>query len=243
MEENHGYRQVLGNTAAPFENALARGGVNFTHARARFHPTQPNYLEFFSGSTHGITDDDCIIDRISQPSLGGQLLRAGKSFTGYADGLTKPGAMTCESGDYYRYHNVPLAFADVPGSRVVPFSQFPNDSDSYSRLPALSWVTPNYAHDMHSGTIAAEDTWLATHLGGYARWASSHDSLLMVVFDEDDQNSGPNRIPVILAGAHLKSGDNPTPITHDTLVALIEDSVGVPRLGGAIGEQVPDIFT
>ncbi len=241
MEENHGYGQVIGNPAAPFENAMARGGVNFTNAHAGYHPSQPNYLEFFSGSTHGVTDDHCITNRLHERSLGGQVRAAGKTFTAYADGLPKPGSVICESGDYYRYHNVPLAFADVPASHVVPFTQFPRGR--YAQLPAVSWVTPNYAHDMHNGTVAAGDAWLRANLGGYAGWASGHNSLLMVVFDEDDDSGPTNHIPAILSGAHLKTGDNATSITHDTLLALIEDSFGLPRLGNAINQIVPPVFT
>ncbi|MGH3627790.1 MAG: alkaline phosphatase family protein [Sciscionella sp.] len=241
MEENHGYGQIIGNPAAPFENAIARSGVNFTDAHAEYHPSQPNYLEFFSGSTHGVSDDHCITNRLHDPSLGGQLRAAGTTFTGYADGLPKPGSLICESGDYRRYHNVPLAFSDVPASSVVPFSQFPRGR--YAQLPAVSWVTPNYAHDMHNGTVAAGDAWLRANLGGYARWATDHNSLLIVVFDEDDDSGGTNHIPAILSGAHLKTGGNTSSITHDTLLALIEDSFGLPRLGNAIDQVVPPVFS
>jgi acid phosphatase len=242
MEENRGFHQIIGNSAAPFENALARTGVNFTDAHARYHPSQPNYLEFFSGATHGVTNDHCITHRIDQPSLGGQLRTSGRTFTAYAEGLPAPGATVCRADNYRRYHDVPLAFSDVPTSRVVPFSRFPHGN--YQRLPALAWVTPNLAHDMHDGTIATGDDWLRHHLGGYVRWAKGHDSLLMVAFDEDDGDDGSaNHIPVILSGAHLKTGKSAASITHDTLLALIEDSFGLPRLGGAIDKLVPPVFT
>ncbi len=240
MEENHSYGQILGNPAAPYENHLAQTGVNFTDAHALYHPSQPNYLEFFSGQNHGITDDHCITNRLQAPSLGGQLLDAGKTFTAYADGLPSRGSTVCQAGAYRRYHNVPLTFADVPLPHVRPFSAFPEGD--YPQLPALAWVTPNYAHDMHNGTIAAGDAWLATHLGGYARWARSHDSLLMVVFDEAADSNPTNHIPVILFGAHLQTENSAARITHDTLLALIEDSFDVPRLGGAIQAKVPPVF-
>lgn len=136
MEENHGYHQILGNPAAPFENALAQGGVSFTQAHARFHPSQPNYLEFFSGSRHGVTDDHCISQRLAGPSLGGQVLAAGKTFTAYADGLPAPGSTICQSGDYHRYHNVPLAFADTPSTMSCPSpGSRPTTTPGFRRCP------------------------------------------------------------------------------------------------------------
>jgi hypothetical protein len=55
MLENHSYGEVIGNHAAPFLNALARGGALFTRSQAITHPSQPNYLALFSGSTQGVS--------------------------------------------------------------------------------------------------------------------------------------------------------------------------------------------
>lgn len=243
VEENHGYDQIIGGDDAPYENFLARGGVNFTAAYAEHHPSQPNYLELFAGSAYGVSGDDCITDRLDHPSLGGQLLQSGKTFTAYAEGLPERGATECDAGEYARYHNVPLAFSDVPTSNVVPFSRFPGRD--YGRLPSVSWVTPNLEHDMHDGSVADGDAWLQHNLSGYATWAASHNSLLVVTFDEDDSDgeSGPSHIPTILYGAHLKKGDYKGRINHHTLLAMLEDGFGLPRLGAAQQAQVPPVFT
>src|SRR6478672_3131377 len=42
--ENKDVDQVLGTDKAPFLNALAQTGVDFTNAHAEVHPSQPNYL-------------------------------------------------------------------------------------------------------------------------------------------------------------------------------------------------------
>jgi phospholipase C len=242
MEENRGYDQIIGNADAAYENQLARGGVNFTHAYAEHHPSQPNYLEFFAGSSYVVQDDHCITHRLAKPSLGGQLRHAGKTFTSYADGLPQVGATTCRAGHYARYHNVPMAFADVPLAHVVPFAQFPHHD--FAALPSVAWVTPDLAHDMHDGSISAGDSWLRHNLSSYADWARTHDSLLIVTFDEDNQHgSAPNHIPAILYGAHLQTGANPSPIDHHTLLALIEDAFDLRRLGSAASQTVPPIFT
>ncbi|MDP9094668.1 MAG: alkaline phosphatase family protein, partial [Actinomycetota bacterium] len=40
----------------------------------------------------------------------------------------------------------------------LPLSAFPAD---FTRLPTVSFLIPNEAHDIHSGTVAAADSWLA----------------------------------------------------------------------------------
>lgn len=51
--ENHSYADIIGNPATPFINALARQGALFTRSFAITHPSEPNYLALFSGSTQG----------------------------------------------------------------------------------------------------------------------------------------------------------------------------------------------
>src|SRR5258708_31149717 len=62
--ENHSFGQIIGNSAAPNINALAAEGANIVNApadsgaitsgsHASRHPSQPTYLELFSGNHHG----------------------------------------------------------------------------------------------------------------------------------------------------------------------------------------------
>jgi hypothetical protein len=57
--ENKAYQQVIGSAAAPYLTSLAHAGANFTNAHGERHPSQPNYVALFSGSTQGVTDDAC----------------------------------------------------------------------------------------------------------------------------------------------------------------------------------------
>ena len=59
IEENHGYSQIIGSSSAPYINSLAKQGASFTQSFAVTHPSEPNYLALFSGSTQGVTDDSC----------------------------------------------------------------------------------------------------------------------------------------------------------------------------------------
>src|SRR6195256_1152166 len=103
IEENHGYSQIIGSSQAPYINTLATQGALFTKSYALTHPSQPNYLALFSGSTQGITDDSCP-HTFSVASLESQLLSAGKSFAGYSEALPQSGSETCSSGEYARKH-------------------------------------------------------------------------------------------------------------------------------------------
>src|SRR4051812_41659662 len=80
MEENTSETSIYGNASAPYINSLKNGGVYFTNSFAVTHPSQPNYLALFSGSTQGITDDSCP-HTFSANNLGNQLRAAGFSFT------------------------------------------------------------------------------------------------------------------------------------------------------------------
>ena len=58
MMENHGYDQVMGNTAdAPYINSLAQRYNTATNYHGVTHPSMPNYLAAISGSTQGVWDD------------------------------------------------------------------------------------------------------------------------------------------------------------------------------------------
>src|SRR5262245_48833949 len=111
--ENHGYSQVIGSSDAPFLNQLASRGALFTDSHAITHPSEPNYLALFSGSTQGVTSDACPVT-FTAPNLAAGLLTAGKTFAGYSEGLPAPGSTACSAGEYARKH-VPWAdFRNVP---------------------------------------------------------------------------------------------------------------------------------
>ena len=88
--ENKDPGEIIGNAAAPYLTALARAGASFTDAHAETHPSQPNYLALFSGSTQGVTDNGCD-HSFASPNLGSALLAAGRTFVGYSEGLPAGG--------------------------------------------------------------------------------------------------------------------------------------------------------
>jgi hypothetical protein len=228
--ENHDFNQIIGNADAPYINALAAYGANFTQAFAVTHPSQPNYLALFSGSTQGVTTDTCLKHLLGAASLGSQLLAAGLTFVGYSEDLPLAGSTVCTSGAYARKHNPWSDFSSVPAASNQPFAAFPSD---YTTLPTLAFVVPNLNDDMHDGTVAQGDAWLQTHLDGYVQWAATHNSLFVVTWDENDGSTDGNHIDTLFAGAGLVSGDYAEITGHYRLLATLEAMYGLAPLGEA----------
>lgn len=228
MEENHGYSEIIGSSAAPYINALAQSGALFTSSYAVEHPSQPNYLDLFSGSNQGVRDDSCP-HSFAVENEGSELLEAGLKFAGYSEDLPAEGSLVCTSGKYARKHAPWTNFTNLPAKTNLPFTKFPKD---FSKLPAVSWVIPNLNDDMHDGTIQQGDTWLENNISAYAIWAQTHNSLLIVTWDEDDGGQS-NHIATIFAGQMVKPGHYSEKVNHYSVLRSIEAMYGLAPLGNA----------
>ncbi len=229
IEENHAYSDVIGNPQARYINTLARSGALFTRSYAVSHPSEPNYLALFSGSTHGVTSDQCPTS-LHAPNLAADLIGAGFSFAGYSEGLPAAGSQVCGQGGYARKHVPWTDFTGLPRAVNLPFTRFA--AGGFGALPTVSFVIPDLCHDMHDCSVSAGDTWLRVHLAGYARWAQTNDSLLMVTFDEDDGGNS-NHIATIVTGQQVRPGRYREPIDHYNVLRTIEQAYGLPFRGQA----------
>lgn len=229
--ENHAYSQIIGSSSAPYINSLKTGGANLSASYAITHPSQPNYMALFSGSTQGITSDSCYTPGFSSAAnLASELTSAGKTWGSYNETLPSQGSTTCSSGDYARKHNPWFGFSNVSTSSAHTFAQFPTD---YNQLPQVSFVVPNLCSDMHDCSVSTGDTWLKNKLGAYATWAKTHNSLLLVTFDEDNSLSG-NKITTVLYGQPVTAGSSSsTKYTHYNVLRTIEDMYGTSHAGQA----------
>ena len=300
IEENHSFGDIIGNSAAPHINALATSGANIINAstdpqgntsgsHAVRHPSQPNYLELYSGSNQGTIQDGhpgsttepfSLPPPFTTPNLGASLRNAGFSFATYSQTLPSVGFDGDSSGEYMRKHNpVTNWMNDVnPTANQYPstlnqpfttFQQIANSPGGFANLPAVSFVVPDQTYDMHDGTIQQADDWLKQNIiDTYLPWATAHNSLLIVTWDEDGDNTASNQIPTIIAGAEVKPGNyteanlnanNPhvgsptdpgiqtptgTAMNHYNLLSTIEDIYGLVHIGGSLNRPpVSDIFT
>jgi len=244
FEENKKFSQIIGNMAAPYINTLANKGALFKHSYAITHPSQPNYLAFFSGSTQGVLDDNCPYS-VQGDNLASQLIRGHYSFGIYSESLPSVGYTGCVYDIYFRKHNPVVNWQGINlGQNVnIPFTYFPKD---FGSLPTVSIVVPNVLNDMHDGqpldSIMKGDTWLKNHIGPYVKWASSHNSLLIVTWDEDD-GTGDNHIATIFIGPMVKKGVYDNNITHYSTLRTIEDIYGLLPIGNsALSSPITNVW-
>ncbi|MDO8926830.1 MAG: alkaline phosphatase family protein [Sideroxyarcus sp.] len=231
IEENKSFSQIIGNKDAPYINELAKRGALFTQSYGITHPSQPNYIALFTGSTRGITSNTCPLE-LSGDNLANQLIAKGLSFTSYSESMPEPGYEGCIYGAYMRKHN-PVANWKELAAYNQPFSAFPTD---YAQLPTASFVVPDQRNDMHDGSIAQGDVWLKKNIEGYAQWAMTHNSLLIVTFDEDNGSEG-NRIATIVVGQRVKPGKYAQRINHYGLLRVIEEMYGLRPLNESAKAQ------
>jgi phosphatidylinositol-3-phosphatase len=226
--ENHAYSEIVGASDAPFLNELASRGAVLTESYAITHPSQPNYLALFSGSTQGLTNDSCP-HSYSGPNVASELLASGRTFRGYAEDLPAPGFTGCSNGAYARKHCPWVDFPALPADVNQPMTAFPANLDE---LPTVSFVIPNLDNDMHNGSVARGDSWLRDHLASYASWTAAHDSLLIVTADEDDSSDN-NRIATIVAGAHVRTGRYAQRVDQYGMLRTMLESYRLAPIGSA----------
>jgi len=236
VEENKNYEQVIDPKAAPYIYGTLRAeGANLTQMFGEEHYSEGNYFWLIAGGNMNIGFGDAIPSKENNPAypflapnLGAQLIMKGLSFKGYSEDLPAVGDTVGRKNHYARKHVPWVSFGNIPNGTNVSDSSnlrlvdFPTD---FARLPTVSFVIPNLIHDMHDGksadSIPAGDMWLKKHLDAYYQWAKTHNSLLVITFDEDSNASGytgvtdpasadkgiRNNIPTLFAGAHIKHGD------------------------------------
>lgn len=229
--ENRNYSSIVGAAAAPYINkTLVPQGALLTNSHAVSHPSEPNYIAIFSGSTQGVNSDNCPFT-FSANNLASELIAAGKTFRGYSESMPSNGYTGCYAGVYARKHNPWVNFTNVPKAdnlvyrpRLVPGSGLAN----------LTFVVPNLNDDMHDGSTQRGDRWLETHLPQIIAWNAKNDGLLIVTWDEADPDSGTNRIPTIFVGpmvrANARSSQN---VDHYAVMRTIEDAFNVPCIAQA----------
>ena len=103
IEENRAFGQIIGSTNAPYINSLAAQGAVLTDFYALTHPSQPNYIDLFSGGNQGVVDDSCP-HTFGATNLASELLAAGLTFAGYGEGLPYAGDPACTTNRYVRRH-------------------------------------------------------------------------------------------------------------------------------------------
>jgi hypothetical protein len=242
--ENTSDSTLVGSSSAPYINSLISQGASFSDSHAITHPSEPNYLALFSGSTQGVTSDACPLSFGNTANLASQVIAAGLTFTAYSENLPSAGSTVCSAGisGYARKHDPWVNFSNVPAADQQPFTAYP--STNYASLPTVSFVVPNLCDDMHDCSVQTGDTWLKNNIDGYLQWARTHNSLLILTWDEDDSSTSANQILTVFVGPMVRQGTYAETIDHYNVLHTIEDMYGLSAIANAASTpSITDVWS
>jgi hypothetical protein len=235
--ENHEYSDIIGNSAAPYINSLARQYAIGTAYTAVTHPSLPNYMSLTGGAT--AFTDDCIGCVVSAPNIADQIEASGRRWKAYMEDMTAP-CTTNDSGSglYTVHHNPFVHYANIVNNAgrcqtsVVPLGNLGTDI-SANTVPDFAWITPNLCDDMHDCTIAAGDAWLQKVIPAITATRDFNTSVLFLVWDEGTSSAGGGgRVPMLVISPMAKPGFQSTVTeNHYSLLRTIEDAWQMPTLG------------
>ncbi len=225
--ENHGYDSVVG---LPYIRTIASSATALTDYHASAHPSLPNYLALTSGTTWGITDDGYHV--LPAADVGDQLTAAGVPWRAYMEGM----GADCRQGtgeyavkhDPFAYYGgrcqpsvVPVAAADVRPRRCDAAAlhlDHPQPLRRHARLLAERRRRLAAAHGAAApGRAGDEQRRRLHHLGR-----------------ERGRRLQPG--PDLVLGARQPASPGAA-YSHPSLLATVEDLLGVPRLAGHAGDR------
>jgi phosphatidylinositol-3-phosphatase len=242
--ENHEAGSIVGSASAPYINGLfARYGLatNYTGVS---HPSQPNYIALFSGSTQGIADDG--VHTLSATNLVDQLETKGKTWNVFAQdypGGCYAGTTSSGSGDgigaagsYARKHDPAISFTDIASNparcaRISSLAGFDPAAGNFEL------IVPNDCNDMHSCSVATGDAFLKTFVPRITGSPAFADSVLFITFDEGTSDiGGGGRVATVVVSPLTPAGfTSATAYSHYSILRTIEDAWGLGCLGKACG--------
>jgi phospholipase C len=228
--ENHSYDEVR---LKPYTASLIANYTVCTQSYAVTHPSLPNYLALWAGSTFNVTNDDCPApgSPYTAANLGHACQAAGKTWRSYCEDLPVVGSAVCSDAGYRRKHAPWTDFSNLDHYNERPYTDLLPDM-SAGQLPALAFVVPNQCNSTHDCSITTGDNWLAANVPSMLK-ALGPRGVLILTWDEDDGTAG-NHILTVFAGATVKAGYAYTQtVNHYNVVRTICDALGLPPMGAA----------
>lgn len=233
--ENREYGSIVGSSQAPYINGLIRRYGLATNDHAITHPSEPNYLALFAGSTFGVRDDG--VHNLTARNLADQLDARGRTWRVYAQDL--PGRCSTASaayggvdlvgpaGWYARKHEPAISFTDIARTarcaRVTRLAGFsPTAAD-------FELIVPNTTNDMHDGTVAQGDAFLRAFVPRITSSSAFANSLLLITWDEGSTSLGGGGHVATLVVSPLVPAGRRSGVahTHYSLLRTVEDAWGL----------------
>ena len=244
--ENHSYGTIIGSKQAPYINRLAAGCGLATNYHNITHPSLPNYIAATSGLKYSQLAEfasDCAPAAgctTTAPSIFGQ----GETWRAYEESMP-PNCHRANSGEYAVRHNPPPYYPRLRGcsSFDVPYSRLAADL-ARGRLPAFSFITPNLTDDMHDGTVADGDRWLAAALPEILRSPEYRNGSTAVFITWDEGEGGTSQqcaantsdvgcrvATIVVSPSTLRGTRSARLFSHYSLLATAEQLLHLRGLG------------
>ncbi len=230
---------------APYLTTLAQTYGFSTHYTAVDHPSEPNYVALFGGSTFGYTSDGYCCFQLNAPNLVDRLEAAGLTWKAFAEDASGSGTcnfMPPRAGDHYPF----IGFSDMKTSaRCADMltTTSPLDPEfagalNGATLPNYVWLTPNDTDNMHSSSVAVGDAYLATlvPLILSSRMFTTQKAALFIVFDEGNDfcptgNSNSDCVVAEWSGPAVKKAySSSTSYNHYSYLSTLEANWNLPSL-------------
>jgi phosphatidylinositol-3-phosphatase len=226
--ENKGFSDIIGSSAAPYINSVAKKCGVATNFNAESSPSLPNYVAMTSGGTQGISDDDNPSSHhLAVPSIFSQLRG---NWRALAESMPSHCRLS-DSGLYAVRHNPAAYYTNIRqrcASRDVRLTYPLNLSAKFT------FVTPNICDDMHSCPNAPDpqttkqvrngDTWLSSFLPKVltSPQYQSGSTAVFLTWDED------GHIPTIIIAPSTRPGSTSSAtFTHYSLLRTTEQMLGI----------------
>lgn len=258
MEENHSYEQVIGNSAMPYLNSLAKSYAVAANYDANSHYSIPNYFWVTTGAYVTLSDNTTKIFDVNNVTR--LLNSAGKTWKAYEESLPYAGYVGPTKGNYLKNHDPFSYFTDVVNSsekfNIVPFTQLATDITNNS-LPNYSFIKPNGANDGHNGNLATADTWLKTNIApllAMPMFQSGGNGILFITFDESvdsdcrplatcpslPENGGGGRVATLVISPLVKKGYKSSLFyQHPSVLKTMLLALGISGAPGAAQSAAP----
>ena len=230
---------------SPYLTTLAQTYGFNTHYTGISHPSEPNYVALFGGSTLGISSDGNCCFQLNAPNLVDRLEAAGLTWKAFAEDASGSGTcsfMPPREGDHYPF----IDFSDMKTSARCAnmlTTTSPLDPEfvgalNGAALPNYVWLTPNDTDNMHSSSVGVGDAYLATlvPLILSSRMFTTQKAALFIVFDEGSDvcptgNSSSDCVVAEWAGPAVKKAySSSTSYNHYSYLSTLEAAWNLPSL-------------
>ncbi|GEM_PF-569346 len=247
-EENHSFGSVIGQPAAPELNQLASRCGLATNYYANTHPSLPNYLEMTSGRPFigWPWASDCDPSgscTVPGPSVFSELVQAHQQWRSYVEAMGHNCGLA-SYGAYAAKHNPAAYFVEARrqcqlwDQPLGTLTQGPlHQALRTGPAAALTTVTPDVLDDMHNGTVARADRWLAAWVPQVLASPAYRSGQLAVLIAWDEGSGGgnfPSHAPLVVMSASTPAGARSALGFNDfSVTRAICELTGVPALGEA----------